>query len=69
MTMKITVSNGDGHRVAEVREQEFDVTNASGPSAVRQNRVRLGPGESRSFWIHAAKTLEIVEDPTGSDAP
>lgn len=67
MAMEIKIVNGDAHRVAEVREQEFSVTSASGaPVAANVTKSRLGPGESRSFWIHAAKTLLIVEDPNES---
>ena len=64
MTMQISIKNEDQHRVAEVREQEFDVT-SSAPKAARTNTARIGPGESRSFLIHAAKTLLVVEDPNG----
>ena len=63
MTMEISIKNGDAHRTAEVREQEYDVTKGAAP--VRESKVRLGPGESRTFYIHAAKTLLVVEDPNG----
>lgn len=65
MTMAIEIKNGDPHRVAEVREEEWDLTQGSGPQAARQHKSRLGPGESRTFYIHAAKTLTVVEDPNG----
>jgi len=64
MTMEIKITNADQQRVAEVREREVDVTSQTGQAA-RESKTRLGPGESRSFWIHAAKTLLITEDPNG----
>ena len=68
MTMKITVTNDDDSaRTAEVQQETFKVGDRyAGPATVEV--VSLGPGESRSFWIHAARRITIIEDTTAVSA-
>lgn len=60
MTMAIQVKNDDAGRVARVRESTFDVTSDT-PQNAHVVTSEVGPGEARTYWIHAAKTLEISE--------
>jgi hypothetical protein len=60
MTMKIRITNEDLARTATVEDEQFVVGK---PVPDRTDHVVIGPGESREFYIHAARRLTITEQP------
>ena len=67
MTMRVTVENGDSQRTAVVTEETFELgtvlAHKIGTVVAHKNTTVLGPGQERTFYIHAAKRLIVVEDP------
>lgn len=66
MTMKLTITNEDPGRTAEVEIQEANFSSLAAPISTRET---IPPRESRSFWIHAAKRLLVTENPNASIPP
>ena len=60
MTMAVQIKNDDQARRAGVRESTFDVSSST-PQNAHVVESELAPGEARTYWIHAAKTLEVRE--------
>lgn len=62
MTMLIEVKNQDDTRVCEITEDEYL---PGKPTPEMTHKHSLRPGESRGFYIHAAKVLTVRENPNG----
>lgn len=60
MTMRVTITNDDLGRVAEVRVQDFDKDKVG---ATTKDTQRIGPGRSANFYIHAGRRLLVDEVP------
>jgi hypothetical protein len=60
--MKIVVTVEETNRTATVVEREYTIPPTT-VMPIRESKHFLAGGESRTFYIHAAKTLEISEDP------
>ena len=66
MTVEVRVENKGGERTITVRDADMPLPRAFGRMPPREAFVRLGPGESRTFHVHAAKSLFITEDPSAT---
>jgi len=60
MTMQVQITNLDNGRTAKVEVQDFNIDRRT---IACVDSFLLSPGESRSVWIHAARKVEITEDP------
>lgn len=67
MTMRVSVKNEDPQRTAEVLVEEYRVGDRiAGPKSVTSTSI--APGESRDFYLHAAKRLIVTENPNAARA-
>lgn len=60
MTMQIQIHNLDSARTAKVEVQDFDMARRT---IACVDEFRIGPGEGRSVYIHAARQFIVTEDP------
>lgn len=58
MTMKLKIENCDAQRTAVVQTVDHGAYQGAG--------VEIPPGESREFWIHHGRQLQIDEKQEGS---
>lgn len=56
MTMRLTIKNDDTSRTAVLKYVDT-------PSGEKKQEAagELAPGESREFWIHSTRSLEVEE--------
>ena len=59
MTMQIKIDNLDLARTAQVEVQDFNIHNGTVTVA---ERFSLSPGEARTVYIHAARSIQVTED-------
>lgn len=60
MTMQVEIKNLDALRTARVEVQDFNIERRT---IACVDEFQLGPGESRSVYIHAARQFVVTEDP------
>lgn len=65
MTMQVQITNLDSARTAKIEVQDFDIERRT---IACVDQFRLGPGEGRSVYIHAARQFVVTEDPLAQRA-
>lgn len=60
MTIKVQIANEDTTRILEVTQLEYERGQFSALSYPR-DIVQLGPGESRTFYVHLLRELRVTE--------
>lgn len=60
MTMRIRITNFDEGRRVKVTEETFEPGSSQPVSTYARD---IGPGGMEEFYIHASKTLRVVEVP------